>query len=107
MPVPEVDVAVVKFVPRDEPLIRAPFELVEKVCRHLFHYRRKYSFKAALTLYPDDVGEELAHEVGGRAIFCIKECNYWRMMGGALTAGIQCLHSIVYILLILWRYLEN
>ncbi len=40
-PPPDVDVGVVHFVPRVEPQIRLPFKLVEKVVRHIFHYRPK------------------------------------------------------------------
>ena len=41
VPPPEVDVGVVHLVPRVEPLIAQPFKLVEKVMRHVFHYRPK------------------------------------------------------------------
>ena len=42
VPAPEVDVGVVQLVPRVKPLIQLPFPLVEKVARHVFHYRQKY-----------------------------------------------------------------
>lgn len=42
VPAPEVDAAVVEFKPRLNPLIRLSFKLVEKFCRHTFHFRRKY-----------------------------------------------------------------
>jgi len=41
VPPPDVDVGIVRFVPRVEPCIQAPFKLVEKVVRHVFQYRRK------------------------------------------------------------------
>lgn len=41
VPAPDVDVGVVRFVPRIEPLIRAPFPIVNKLVRHVFHYRSK------------------------------------------------------------------
>jgi len=42
VPAPDVDVGVVKLIPRVTPLIVGlPFGLVEKVVRHVFHYRQK------------------------------------------------------------------
>lgn len=40
-PPPEVDVGVVHFVPRREPIIKVPFKVLEKVVRHTFHFRQK------------------------------------------------------------------
>ncbi|CAH1777980.1 unnamed protein product [Owenia fusiformis] len=40
-PAPDVDVGVVTFVPRKEPLIGQPFKLVEKVVRCMFQHRQK------------------------------------------------------------------
>lgn len=40
-PAPDVDVGVVTIVPLKEPKIDLPFKLVEKVVRHVFHFRRK------------------------------------------------------------------
>jgi dimethyladenosine transferase 1 len=62
-PRPEVDAAVVTFVPRSVPLIQQPFELVEKVVRQLFHYRQKYSVRGYADLYPKEIRREMAHEV--------------------------------------------
>lgn len=42
VPKPDVDVGVVKFVPREEPLIHRNFSLVEKVVRQTFSMRQKY-----------------------------------------------------------------
>lgn len=41
-PKPKVDVGIVRFTPRIEPLINLPFQLVEKVVRSVFHFRQKY-----------------------------------------------------------------
>jgi|SRR6218665_864303 len=41
VPAPDVDVGVVHFTPRIEPVIDLPFGLVEKLTRHVFHYRQK------------------------------------------------------------------
>lgn len=43
VPAPDVDAAVVKFVPRKEPLIKQPYSIVNKVVKHTFHYRQKYA----------------------------------------------------------------
>ncbi|RUS85173.1 hypothetical protein EGW08_007077 [Elysia chlorotica] len=54
VPPPKVDVGVVKFVPRREPLIRQSFALVERMNRHLFHHPNKFCFKSLGTLFPPD-----------------------------------------------------
>jgi dimethyladenosine transferase 1, mitochondrial len=41
VPAPDVDVGVVRFVPLVEPRIRVPFPIVNKLIRHVFHYRLK------------------------------------------------------------------
>ncbi|RCN26814.1 hypothetical protein ANCCAN_27458 [Ancylostoma caninum] len=51
VPRPEVDVGVVQFVPRIQPLISAPFEVVEKLCRQVFHNRQKYMIKGLKDLF--------------------------------------------------------
>uniref|UniRef100_A0A0N5AXR4 rRNA adenine N(6)-methyltransferase n=1 Tax=Syphacia muris TaxID=451379 RepID=A0A0N5AXR4_9BILA len=63
VPKPEVDATVVRFVPRIEPLIKCSFKLVEKFCRQVFHYRRKYVLASIKTLYPKELGNSLGHEV--------------------------------------------
>ena len=40
-PPPEVDVGVVTMTPLVEPQINLPFKLVEKLVRHVFHFRQK------------------------------------------------------------------
>ncbi|PIO65672.1 ribosomal RNA adenine dimethylase family protein, partial [Teladorsagia circumcincta] len=54
VPKPDIDVGVVRFIPRIQPLISAPFEVVEKLCRQVFHYRQKYMIKGLKTLYPKE-----------------------------------------------------
>ncbi|KAM6086206.1 dimethyladenosine transferase 1, mitochondrial isoform 2-T4 [Theristicus caerulescens] len=51
--VAEVDVAVVHFTPLVQPKIQQPFELVEKVVRSVFQFRRKYCFRGIETLFPE------------------------------------------------------
>ncbi|VDM57643.1 unnamed protein product [Angiostrongylus costaricensis] len=55
VPQPDIDVGVVRFMPRIQPLISAPFEVVEKLCRQVFHYRQKHMIKGLKTLYPKEV----------------------------------------------------
>uniref|UniRef100_T1J092 rRNA adenine N(6)-methyltransferase n=1 Tax=Strigamia maritima TaxID=126957 RepID=T1J092_STRMM len=52
VPKPEVDIGVVHFEPLVEPLIKQPFNLVEKVMRHVFHYRQKHIKRGVGTLFP-------------------------------------------------------
>ncbi|MFH4981468.1 hypothetical protein AB6A40_008177 [Gnathostoma spinigerum] len=66
VPKPDVDVGVVKFIPRVEPLIKCCFELVEKVAREIFHYRQKYIIKGIMTFYPSSMAREMAHELLSR-----------------------------------------
>ncbi|NXU16279.1 TFB1M transferase, partial [Pardalotus punctatus] len=54
VPKPEVDVAVVHFTPLVQPKIEQPFELVEKVVRSAFQFRRKYCFRGIETLFPEN-----------------------------------------------------
>ncbi|NXK53410.1 TFB1M transferase, partial [Chauna torquata] len=53
VPKPEVDVAVVHFTPLVQPKIQQPFELVEKVVRSVFQFRRKYCCRGIETLFPE------------------------------------------------------
>uniref|UniRef100_A0A8B9EG73 rRNA adenine N(6)-methyltransferase n=1 Tax=Anser cygnoides TaxID=8845 RepID=A0A8B9EG73_ANSCY len=53
VPKPEVDVAVVHFTPLVQPKIQQPFELVEKVVRSAFQFRRKHCFRGIETLFPE------------------------------------------------------
>ncbi|KAH7728537.1 Protein T03F1.7 [Aphelenchoides avenae] len=63
VPKPEVDVGVVRFVPRIEPLIKSSFEVVEKVSRAAYIYRNKHVVKCFKTLYPEDMANDMAHEL--------------------------------------------
>jgi dimethyladenosine transferase 1 len=59
VPKPDVDVGVVKFIPRKVPLINHPFGLVEKVTRQLFCMRQKYCQRGLSTLFPHAIRKEL------------------------------------------------
>uniref|UniRef100_A0A0N4ZNR9 rRNA adenine N(6)-methyltransferase n=1 Tax=Parastrongyloides trichosuri TaxID=131310 RepID=A0A0N4ZNR9_PARTI len=63
VPSPKVDVAVIRFIPRIEPLIPCSFELVEKIARHIFHYRQKYVVKCIKTLYPKELSNKLSEKL--------------------------------------------
>lgn len=68
VPKPDVDVGVIKLIPYEEPLTNLPFKTVEKVVRHLFSMRQKYSRRGFSTLFPeqhrDDVADELMKKAG-------------------------------------------
>ncbi|VDL78756.1 unnamed protein product [Nippostrongylus brasiliensis] len=68
VPQPDIDVGVVRFVPRIQPLIAAPFEVVEKLCRQVFHYRQKHMIKGLKTLYPKEIADDMAHQL-------LKDCR--------------------------------
>ncbi|XP_015713744.1 dimethyladenosine transferase 1, mitochondrial isoform X2 [Coturnix japonica] len=53
VPKPDVDVAVVHFTPLVQPKIQQPFELVEKVVRSVFQFRRKYCCRGVEILFPE------------------------------------------------------
>ncbi|CAO4361490.1 unnamed protein product [Caenorhabditis nigoni] len=63
VPRPQVDVGVVRFVPRKTPLVKTSFEVLEKLCRQVFHYRQKYVEKGLKTLYPPEMENEMADEL--------------------------------------------
>uniref|UniRef100_A0A914ZCZ0 rRNA adenine N(6)-methyltransferase n=1 Tax=Panagrolaimus superbus TaxID=310955 RepID=A0A914ZCZ0_9BILA len=63
VPKPEIDVGVVKFIPRAEPLIPCDFAVVEKVARQTFTFRQKYVSKCIKTLYPTEIADEMAHDL--------------------------------------------
>jgi len=62
LPVSNVEVSVVKFVPLVEPRIKVPFKVLEKFVRHLFHYRNKQIKHSIATLFPPDL-KDLTHEL--------------------------------------------
>lgn len=56
VPKPDVDVGVVTLYPRKYPLINnLPFKMIEKVIRHIFNLRQKYSIRGAQTLFPEEL----------------------------------------------------
>jgi len=59
VPKPDVDVGVVTILPLKQPLTTLPFDLVEKVVRHIFSMRQKYCRRGIETLYPPVVQDEL------------------------------------------------
>lgn len=59
VPKPDVDVGVVKFIPYIRPLTDLPFDLVEKVVRHIFSMRQKYCQRGIANLFPEDARVEL------------------------------------------------
>lgn len=59
VPKPNVDVAVVTMLPLKQPLTNLPFDLVEKVVRHIFSMRQKYVRRGIANLYPPKDQEEL------------------------------------------------
>ncbi|XP_037934464.1 dimethyladenosine transferase 1, mitochondrial [Teleopsis dalmanni] len=63
VPKPEVDVGVVKLIPLKTPKTDLPFDLVEKVMRHIFHMRQKYCRRGYATLFPPDNREEVTNEL--------------------------------------------
>lgn len=59
VPKPDVDVGVVTFVPYIRPLTELPFDLVERVVRHIFSMRQKYCRRGVCNLYPEEMRDEL------------------------------------------------
>ena len=53
-------------MPRSSPLIRQPFELVERVVRQVFHYRQKKASTGLADLYPKEARKEMAADVFDR-----------------------------------------
>ncbi|KAL3102542.1 hypothetical protein niasHT_020158 [Heterodera trifolii] len=62
-PRPDIDVCVVQFLPRLEPLIPTAYIVADKVFRTLFHYKRRFLGKAVQLLYPRAVALEMAHHL--------------------------------------------
>lgn len=59
VPKPNVDVGVVTILPKKQPLTDLPFDLVERVVRHIFSMRQKYCRRGIANLYPPTVQDEL------------------------------------------------
>ncbi|XP_054706233.1 dimethyladenosine transferase 1, mitochondrial-like [Uloborus diversus] len=71
-PKPEVDVGVVKFVPRIKPLINQPFKLINKVVTTIFNHRQKYCLYGIKLLFPENKPELLQEYLRRTAINCEK-----------------------------------
>ncbi|KAM3715112.1 Dimethyladenosine transferase 1 [Dirofilaria immitis] len=63
VPSPKVNVGLVRFIPRQDPLIKTSFEVIEKVCRRIFNYRQKYVIKGVRSLYPKELANNLADDL--------------------------------------------
>lgn len=63
VPKPKVDAGVVSFIPRKIPQTQHNFHLFEKITRHLFSFRQKYSHKCIATLFPQHCRQELTDRV--------------------------------------------
>lgn len=59
VPKPDVDVGVVKLTPLKYPLVDLPFKMVEKVIRHVFNMRQKFSIRGGERLFPEEIRPEL------------------------------------------------
>ncbi|CAK9800695.1 Dimethyladenosine transferase 1, mitochondrial [Anthophora plagiata] len=59
IPKPDVDVAFVSFVPLATPRTQHEFKIFEKVTRHIFSFRQKYSIRGIETLFPLEDRAEL------------------------------------------------
>lgn len=59
VPKPDVDVGVVTLVPLKVPHTTLPFDLVEKVVRHIFSMRQKFIQRGISNLYPEELRDEL------------------------------------------------
>lgn len=59
VPKPDVDVGVVTFIPLPVPLTKHEFTIFEKVTRHIFSFRQKYSIRGIETLFPLEYRKEL------------------------------------------------
>lgn len=67
VPKPDVDVAVIRLDPLRQPLTTLPFDLVEKVIRHIFSMRQKYVRRGIANLYPKEVEAEFTKETFDKA----------------------------------------
>lgn len=62
VPKPKVDVGVVTLIPWKRPMTDLPFDLVEKVVRHIFSMRQKYCRRGIANLYPPNDRDELTEK---------------------------------------------
>lgn len=63
LPKPDVDVGVVAFVPLEQPRTKHEFDIFEKVTRHIFNSRQKYSIKCVGKLFPEYCRQEFSNLV--------------------------------------------
>lgn len=63
LPKPDVDVGVVTLVPLKQPLTNLPFDLVEKIMRHIFSMRQKYVKRGIQNLFPPLVRDKLTYRM--------------------------------------------
>ncbi|KAL2730239.1 hypothetical protein V1477_016050 [Vespula maculifrons] len=63
LPKPDVDVGVVTFVPLEQPRTKHEFNIFEKVTRHIFNSRQKYSIKCVGKLFPEYCRQEFSNLV--------------------------------------------
>jgi len=59
LPKPDVDVGVVSFTPLVKPGTQHDFKFFEKITRHVFSFRQKYSIRCIETLFPMDRCKDL------------------------------------------------
>lgn len=67
VPKPDVDVGVVTLLPYKQPKTDLPFDIVEKVVRHIFSMRQKFVRRGISNLYPPNVRDELAERTFKKA----------------------------------------
>lgn len=67
VPKPQVDVGVVKMIPLKKPKTDLPFKLVERVIRHIFAMRQKFSRRGYSNLFPPEIRDEVTHELYRKA----------------------------------------
>ncbi|XP_076245481.1 mitochondrial transcription factor B1 [Calliopsis andreniformis] len=60
VPKPDVDVGLVTFVPLAVPRTKHEFNIFEKISRHIFSFRQKYSIRGLATLFPLECRSELS-----------------------------------------------
>ncbi|KZC13118.1 PREDICTED: dimethyladenosine transferase 1, mitochondrial [Dufourea novaeangliae] len=61
VPKPDVDVGVVSFIPLANPRTKHEFKIFERVTRHIFSFRQKYSVRGIETLFPPECRKECGH----------------------------------------------
>lgn len=63
VPKPDVDVGVVKIVPLKQPKTDIPFDVVERVQRHIFSMRQKFCRRGYERLFPEEQRDEITYEL--------------------------------------------